>query len=152
MANKILSQARFWEDKSLQELSSEEWESLCDGCGKCCLHKLQDEETEELFFTSIACSKLDLEKCRCSVYETRLKHVPMCLDLSPDNIAEVDWLPNSCAYRLVSEGKALPAWHYLVSGSRHSVHEAQMSVKDRAISEVDIDEDDWDLYVIDELS
>jgi uncharacterized cysteine cluster protein YcgN (CxxCxxCC family) len=152
MADSSGANASFWLEKSLSELTAEEWESLCDGCGKCCLHKLQDEDTEELFFTSIACSKLDLEKCRCSVYETRLEHVPMCLDLSPDNIDEVEWLPNSCAYRLVGEGKALPSWHHLVSGSKRTVHEAQMSVKDRAISEADVDDDDWDVYIIDGLS
>jgi uncharacterized cysteine cluster protein YcgN (CxxCxxCC family) len=145
------SHAPFWEVKKLAEMSASEWESLCDGCAKCCLHKLQDEETDEIFYTSVACAKLDLETCRCSVYEDRLRYVPDCLDLVQENLEELEWLPDSCAYRLVSEGRALPQWHHLVSGEKNSVHKAGMSVRGRVVSEHDVAEDELELYIIDEF-
>jgi uncharacterized cysteine cluster protein YcgN (CxxCxxCC family) len=145
------AQAPFWERKKLAELSASEWESLCDGCAKCCLHKLQDEDTDEVFYTSVACAKLDLETCRCTVYEDRLKYVPDCLDLIQENLNELGWLPDSCAYRLVAEGRSLPQWHPLVSGERKSVHKAGMSVLGRVVSEGDVAEDELELYIIDEF-
>ena len=145
------SHAPFWEVKKLAEMSASEWESLCDGCAKCCLHKLQDEETDEIFYTSVACAKLDLETCRCSVYEDRLRYVPDCLDLVQENLEELEGLPDSCAYRLVSEGRALPQWHHLGSGEKNSVHKAGMSVRGRVVSEHDVAEDELELYIIDEF-
>ena len=145
------AQAPFWERKKLAEMSASEWESLCDGCAKCCLHKLQDEDTDEVFYTSVACAKLDLETCRCTVYEDRLKYVPDCLDLIQENLNELGWLPDSCAYRLIAEGRSLPQWHPLVSGEKNSVHKAGMSVLGRVVPESDVAEDDLELYIIDEF-
>lgn len=145
------SEARFWKSKALADLSASEWESLCDGCGKCCLHKLQDEETDEVFYTSVACEKLNLETCRCAVYQERLSYVPDCLDLVKENLSDLTWLPASCAYRLVSENKALPSWHPLVSGDKNTIHERGMSVRHRAVSESEVDEDELELYIIEEF-
>jgi len=144
-------ESRFWEDKSLAQMTSQEWESLCDGCAKCCLHKLQDEDTDDIYYTSVACAKLDLETCRCSVYQERLKHVPDCLDLIQEDLSQLDWLPESCAYRCIAEGRTLPDWHHLVSGNRDTVHQMGMSVKNRAVSEDDVSEDELELYIIDEF-
>ena len=142
--------APFWKRLSLTELSNAQWESLCDGCGKCCLHKLQDEDTEELVFTSISCQYLDVEACRCKVYKERTNYVPECLDLRPENLEEiVPWLPHTCAYRLVYEGEELPSWHPLVCGDTQLIHVQHISVKDKAISECQVDEDDWQDYIID---
>lgn len=127
----------FWRTKTLEEMSKDEWESLCDGCGKCCLHKLRDEDTDEVHHTNVACRLLDLETCRCSEYATRFRKVPDCVSLSPALLREIDWLPPSCAYRLVREGKDLPFWHPLRSGSDESVHEAGISGRGRIVSERD---------------
>ena len=144
-------EAAFWTQVALQDMTPQQWESLCDGCGKCCLHKLEDEETDELFFTSVACRHLNLETCRCSVYEERLKHVPDCVTLRPDNLDELVYLPSTCAYRLIYEGQELPAWHPLLSGDQNSVHAAHVSVRGKVISEEQINEEDLDLYIIDKL-
>lgn len=124
----------YWDNKSLTDLSQSEWESLCDGCGRCCLHKLEDEDTGELYYTRVACRQLDLETCRCSSYATRTEKVPGCLDLrhAPEAMA---WLPSSCAYKLRQNGESLPSWHPLVSGSPKSVHEANISVRRFALLE-----------------
>lgn len=151
MADKVRP-VDFWRRKTLAEMTAEEWESLCDGCAKCCLHKLQDEDTDEVFYTSVACTQLNLATCRCKVYENRLAHVADCLDLVQENLGELSWLPSSCAYRLVTENKDLPEWHPLVSGRDDSVHSAGMSVLGRAISENDVDEDELELFIIDEFS
>ena len=127
--------APFWQRKTLAEMTPEEWESLCDGCGKCCLHKIQYEDTGELFYTNVACKLLDLGTCKCSRYETRQRYVPDCVQLSPDNIAELAWMPSTCAYRLLSEGKDLPDWHPLVTGDPGSVHRAGQSVLGRCVPE-----------------
>ena len=119
----------FWEEKSLEEMNHEEWESLCDGCGKCCLQKLEDEDTGEIHYTALACSLLDVETCRCKDYEQRHKKIPQCIKLNPERIHEFGFLPRTCAYRLLSEGKALPQWHPLRSGSSESVHDQGISVK-----------------------
>ncbi len=142
---------KFWTHLSLQEMDTQQWESLCDGCGKCCLHKLEDEDSGELCFTSVACEFLDLDACRCSVYQERLKHVPDCVSLRPENLSEFAYLPSTCAYRLIYEGQGLPDWHPLVSGDPYSVHAAHVSVRGKAISEAEVDEEDLDLYIIDNL-
>lgn len=131
----------FWRQKSLSEMSSEEWESLCDGCGKCCLVKLIDDETEELQHTRVACELLDIGACRCGDYANRHTIVPDCIKLDPAAIEELSWLPETCAYRLVADGKDLAAWHPLVSGDPESVHAAGISVRAWAISETKVDDD-----------
>jgi uncharacterized protein len=125
---------RFWEEP-IDSLNREEWEALCDGCGKCCLHKLEDEATGALHATNVACRLLDRTSCRCSNYKLRRVFVPDCVRLDAAKMREIDWLPSTCAYRLRGEGKPLPAWHYLVSGSRETVHEAGVSVRGWTISE-----------------
>lgn len=125
----------FWKIKPLASMSRAEWESLCDGCGRCCLHKLRDEDTEALAHTAVACRLLDIDSCRCRDYANRRAHVPDCVKLTPRRLAGIDWLPPSCAYRLVAEGKDLPWWHPLVSGRAGTVHEAGASVRGRAVPE-----------------
>jgi hypothetical protein len=124
-----------WWKKPLSELSDEQWEALCDGCGKCCLHKLQDEETDEVFYTEIACRLLDLGSCKCSNYLKRWTFVPDCIGLSASQIGRMSWLPSTCAYRLRNEGKDLPWWHPLVSGDPETVHQAGISVRGRCVPE-----------------
>lgn len=125
----------FWKTKTLAEMNAAEWESLCDGCGRCCLHKLRDDDTQELAWTNVACRLLDADTCQCSDYARRRRRVPDCVRLTPAGLAEIDWLPPSCAYRLVQEGRDLAWWHPLVSGSPATVHEAGVSVRGRVIDE-----------------
>lgn len=125
----------FWKLKTLGDMSREEWESLCDGCGKCCLHKLEDEDSGEIHYTSVACRLLDLDEVRCTNYAERARWVATCTLLTPDNVGALGWLPATCAYRLVNEGKDLPDWHPLVSGTRDSVHAAGISVRGWAVAE-----------------
>ncbi|MEM7619800.1 MAG: YcgN family cysteine cluster protein [Pseudomonadota bacterium] len=126
---------KFWQKKLLSQMSSEEWEALCDGCGLCCLIKLEDEDTGETFHTKLTCHLLDIGRCRCSDYQNRHKRVADCLRLSPENIKDFDWLPNTCAYKLIAEGKELYCWHPLVSGSAETVHDFGISVRDWALNE-----------------
>jgi uncharacterized cysteine cluster protein YcgN (CxxCxxCC family) len=126
---------RFWE-LPLASLSPEEWEGLCDGCGKCCLHKVEDEDSGRIWPTNVACKLLDLKTARCADYRARRKYVPDCLRLTPKLAAELEWLPETCAYRRRADGEALPEWHYLLSGDRDAVHRAGASVIGKAISEV----------------
>lgn len=125
----------FWENKSLAQMTDQEWESLCDGCARCCLLKLEDEDTGELHFTSVSCHQLDTETCRCKDYPNRKFLVPECLLVRQMKIDEYSWLPETCAYRLISEGKSLPVWHPLLSGKSSSVQAAGISVSGYAISE-----------------
>jgi len=131
---------RFWKEKPLHRLSRDEWESLCDGCGKCCLHKLEDEETGEIYPTNVACRLLDRRAGCCRDYPNRRRFVPDCVRLTPTKLDQLDWLPASCAYRLVRDGEPLPDWHHLVSGSRETVHEAGQSVRGWTVSEDDAGE------------
>jgi uncharacterized cysteine cluster protein YcgN (CxxCxxCC family) len=125
----------FWKRKRLAEMTPEEWESLCDGCGRCCLLKLEDEDTQEILYTRLACKLLDIGTCRCGSYETRHQKVPDCVRLTPESAGTLEWLPPSCAYRLVANGEDLAWWHPLVSGDPETVHQAGISVRDFAISE-----------------
>lgn len=141
---------RFWETKPMNKLNKREWEALCDGCGKCCLNKLEDDDGD-VALTRIACRLLDNESCLCSNYTMRHEFVPECIVLTPKTILDhLYWLPQTCAYRLVHEGKPLYDWHPLVSGDPNSVHDAGMSMKGRTLSEVTVDEDDWDDHIIEE--
>jgi|YNPMSStandDraft_1061717.scaffolds.fasta_scaffold10835_1 uncharacterized cysteine cluster protein YcgN (CxxCxxCC family) len=125
----------FWRRKTLAQMTRAEWESLCDGCGRCCLHKLRDADTGRLHHTNVACRLLDLHACRCSDYAHRQARVPDCVRLTPARVARLDWLPSSCAYRLLQEGKDLPPWHPLVCGDPEAVHRAGASVRGRAVPE-----------------
>jgi uncharacterized cysteine cluster protein YcgN (CxxCxxCC family) len=132
---------RFWEDKSLGEMSRDEWESLCDGCGRCCLRKLEDEDTGEIAYTDVSCRLLDTASCRCRNYGRRLDLVEDCVRLTPKRLEQLRWMPSTCAYRLLYEGKPLPDWHPLLSGSATSVHAAGISVRGRATSEEHVHDD-----------
>ena len=130
----------FWASKSLSEMSDSEWESLCDGCALCCMHKVEDEDTGEVFYTDVACKLLDLGTCRCTDYARRTELVADCLRLTPDERAAYDWLPATCAYRRLFFGQGLPEWHPLITGRAESVHEAGISLRDEAVSERDTEE------------
>ncbi|MEL7166271.1 MAG: YcgN family cysteine cluster protein [Pseudomonadota bacterium] len=142
---------RFWERKRLDQMSQAEWEALCDGCGKCCLNKLEDEDSGQVVLTRVACRLLDDSTCRCAHYENRHQFVPDCIVLSPQTIDEhMYWLPQTCAYRLLHLGKGLPAWHPLITGRAESVHEAGVSMRDRTVSEFDTPDEEWEDHVIEE--
>ena len=132
--------SRFWEDKPLAAMTRPEWESLCDGCGKCCLHKLEDEETGEVYPTNVACRLLDRRASRCKDYGNRKRFVPDCVRLTPAKLETMDWLPGSCAYRLLAVGRPLPDWHHLNTGDPESVHAAGMSTRGWTVSEDDAGE------------
>lgn len=138
----------FWRAKSLEEMTQEEWESLCDGCGKCCLHKLEDEDSGDVFYTKVACQYLDLNACRCGEYAQRKSLVPDCITLKVEDVEDLFWLPETCAYRLLAENKPLFDWHPLVSGDRNSIHKAGVSIKGKVISEKDVNPDDLEEYVV----
>lgn len=144
--------APFWKTKTLEEMTAPEWESLCDGCGKCCLSKLEDEDTGEIYFTSVGCRLFDAGTCRCSDYPNRQKKVSDCVGLNPANVRTISWLPKTCGYRLVAEGRDLYAWHHLISGDRDSVHEAGISMRGRVEAlETDLgDAQDYVDYILDE--
>ena len=132
----------FWKTKNMAEMSPAEWESLCDSCGKCCCIRLEDEDTADIYVTDVACKLFDPVSCRCSDYPNRSQKVPDCVTLTPDNVAALKWMPKTCSYRLVSEGKDLPDYHHLVSGSRETIHEVGMSVQGAVTSEVLVSEDE----------
>ncbi|MCA0205609.1 YcgN family cysteine cluster protein [Pararhodobacter sp.] len=142
---------RFWERVPLNKMTPAEWEALCDGCGKCCLNKLEDADTGEVWFTRIACRLFDDATCRCANYEIRKSIVPECVVLTPDTLADISyWMPKSCAYRRLNEGRGLADWHPLVSGSAATVHEGGHSVQGQTLGEFEIPEEDWEDYIIDE--
>jgi hypothetical protein len=143
-----IEQERFWKRKRLGEMTADEWESLCDGCGLCCLIKLEDDDTSERFHTRVACKLLDLGKCRCTDYARRHERMPDCLELTAETVRQIDWLPRTCAYRLIDERKDLYWWHPLVSGDPATVHEAGVSVRDWAVSERRVREAAFHRYII----
>lgn len=130
----------FWRTKTLAEMSDSEWESLCDGCGQCCKVKLENARTGEVVDTEVACKLLDLRTCRCSDYANRQAKVPGCLRLTPRLVPELAWLPETCAYRLVDQGRDLPEWHHLQCGDPEAVHRAGISVLGKVFSEADIED------------
>lgn len=146
-----MGQKPFWESLTLAEMNEAQWEALCDGCGKCCLVKLRDEDTDALAFTNLACRLLDCESCRCTDYPNRLSRVSDCVKLSQANLPMIDFMPPSCAYRRLQEGRGLPDWHPLISGTPDSVHQAGRSVRGRVVPETQITEADvdWAAHIVD---
>jgi len=136
---------KFWQTIPLDEMTEAQWESLCDGCGKCCLEKLEDAETHQIVYTNVACKLLDLDRCRCRDYPRRSERVPDCIRLTPARLHHPYWLPERCAYRLIAEGRPLPAWHPLVTGDPESVVAAGESMRGRAVSETEVDDLEWHL-------
>ena len=138
----------FWR-RPLSSLTPSEWESLCDGCGRCCLVKLEDEDTAQVLYTDVSCTLYDAGACRCANYPQRQSRVPDCIKLTPEALDEIGWLPPTCAYRLAADGQDLPWWHHLVSGSRDTVHEAGVSVRGKvAASEDDVPVDDLPEHIV----
>ena len=138
----------FWETKTLEEMSTAEWEALCDGCGRCCLNKLEDEDTGEIVLTRLACALLDIGQCRCSDYPNRFAKMPDCINLTPEKVRSLTWLPATCGYRRVKEGRGLAWWHPLVSGDPETVHQAGISVRGFARSEKGVKEHNFVRYII----
>ena len=132
----------FWERKRLEQMTAGEWESLCDGCGLCCLIRFEDEDSGEIIPTRVSCRLFDGDACGCKDYANRKAHVPDCIKLTPWNIDDLPWMPRSCAYRRLNEGKPLPVWHPLLTGDRESVHEAGVSVRGQTIDEATLEEPD----------
>jgi uncharacterized cysteine cluster protein YcgN (CxxCxxCC family) len=146
---KLADKVPFWKQKPLEELNPAEWESLCDGCGRCCLVKLDDEESGEIHFTDVTCKLFNPNTCRCADYAHRRRRVHDCIKLTPDNVRTLSWLPPSCAYRLIAEGRDLAWWHPLVSGSQTSVHEAGVSVRGRVeLSEKEVQLADYPDHIV----
>lgn len=144
---------RYWEKKPLTKMSQPEWEALCDGCGKCCLNKLEDEDSGVVALTRVACRLLDDASCRCVHYENRHQFVPDCIVMTPDNIdTHAYWLPETCAYRLLYQGNPLPDWHPLLTGTADSVHQAGVSVQGQTVSEFDTPFEEWEDHIIEEQS
>ena len=142
---------KFWETVPLSKMTTPEWEALCDGCGKCCLNKIEYEDTGEVEYTRVACRLLDNETCRCSNYARRFEFVPECIRLNPKTLKKISyWLPATCAYKLLQQGKPLPDWHPLVTGDPNSTHTSGQSMRGQTVSEVTVDEDDWVDYIIQE--
>ncbi|MGX9355354.1 YcgN family cysteine cluster protein [Roseobacteraceae bacterium S113] len=143
--------ARFWERKRLAQMNAREWEALCDGCGKCCMNKLEDEDSGEVALTRVACRLFDDQSCRCAQYEIRRQFVPECIQLTPETIeTHAYWLPSTCAYKLLWEGKALFDWHPLITGTAQSVHDAGVSMQGRTVPEFEISDEDWEDHIIEE--
>lgn len=140
--------SKFWQTKKIEEMSDQEWESLCDGCGKCCLVKLEDYDNGEIYTTNVACKLLAIESCRCTDYAGRQTLVDDCVKLDRDNIKSLSWLPESCSYKLIAAGKPLPDWHHLLSGNRDSLHAAGASVRHLAVSELEVQDSDIEDHII----
>ena len=140
-------QPEFWKHKKIEDLSNEEWEALCDMCGWCCLHKFTDKDGNT-HYTNIVCKKYDLEKCRCTNYEKRSEIIPNCVPLTPDKTYEFNWLPNTCAYRLIAENKPLPQWHHLIHGDTSLMHKLHMSIKYFSVPEDKIDPEKIEDYIL----
>ncbi|MEJ2116966.1 MAG: YcgN family cysteine cluster protein [Alphaproteobacteria bacterium] len=138
----------FWKTKSLDEMSPAEWESLCDGCGRCCLIKLEDEDTGDLIYTRVACRLLDIGSCRCGSYADRQTLVPDCVQLTPEGARDLPWLPATCAYRLIAQGLDLPWWHPLVAGEPDTLHEAGISVRSFAVGEERVKNNKFERFII----
>ena len=139
----------FWERNPLNKMTDDEWEALCDGCGRCCLNKLEDPDTGHVALTRIACRLLDNESCRCAQYDIRHQFVPECIRMTSETIAKhAYWLPNTCAYKLLHEGKKLPDWHPLLTGTQQSVHAAGISVQGWSIPEFEVPEDEWEDHIV----
>ncbi|WP_395006550.1 YcgN family cysteine cluster protein [Cypionkella sp.] len=142
---------KFWETIPLKKMTAPEWEALCDGCGKCCLNKIEYEDTGEVEYTRVACRLLDNETCQCSNYANRFQFVPECIRLNPKTLNRIAyWLPNSCAYKLLNQGKPLPEWHPLVTADPESTHSSGNSLRGQTVSEASVSEDEWDDYIIQE--
>lgn len=139
----------FWKTTPLVEMTTAQWESLCDGCGQCCLVKLEDADSGELFYTDVVCHLLDQDACRCGNYQQRCMLVPDCIKLTPDNLDDLCWMPDDCAYRRLAEGRDLAWWHPLVSGSAATVHESGASVRGKVVSESEVDPDEIENHVVD---
>ena len=142
-------QTPFWQEKRLVDMSMEQWEALCDGCGKCCLVQLEDEDSGQRCFTDLACKYFNIEQGGCTAYEQRSQKMPTCVKLTPQNLAEVYWLPMTCAYRLINEGKQLPAWHPLLTGNKKSVAESGHAMAGRVIPILAVDEENWEDHIVD---
>ena len=144
-----MSAAPFWERKALREMTAQEWESLCDGCGRCCLLKLLDEDSGRVDYTDVACRLLDVGSCRCVDYPNRRRRVRDCVRLTPEKLEELTWMPSTCAYRLLHEGRPLYWWHPLVSGDPDSVRAAGISVAGRVVSEKQVRDEDLEDHIVD---
>ena len=144
-----MTDKEFWETKKLTEFTKEEWESVCDRCGKCCLLKLIDQDTEEVHYTTVSCHLLNTKNCECSNYEKRKSIVPDCIKLSPENLNQLHWMPNSCSYRLLNEGKSLPVWHPLIQNSRNKMDSENHSIINKVISEEKINKKYIGNYIFD---
>ena len=142
------SSGRFWEHKTLTEMSSVEWEKLCDGCAQCCRLKFHDEDTEELSVTPVVCGLLDIPSCQCTHYPQRHELVESCIRITPDNVGDLDWLPDTCAYRLIDEGKKLHEWHPLIAGDRKQMDALGISVIDQVVSERDVHPEDLEYQLV----
>ena len=148
MSESSVLRDHFWEHYPLSALSGAEWEALCDGCGRCCLHKLEYEDCGEIDYTDVACKMLDTDTAKCRDYPGRKTHVPDCVQLTPENVGAINWLPPTCAYRRLHEGRDLPRWHPLLSGDPARVQRARISVIGRVLSETEVNEEDIEEHVI----
>ncbi|GHA29429.1 UPF0260 protein [Devosia pacifica] len=139
----------FWEEKSLNEMTDSEWEALCDGCGRCCLIKLEDEDSGEIITSDVHCRLLDGDQCTCSDYPNRQQKVPDCIKLTPQNILEIKWIPRTCAYRRLAEGRGLPWWHPLLTGTMQTVEDVGVSVRGKTFNETEVAPDEWERHAVD---
>jgi uncharacterized protein len=144
----MTEQEPFWRNRSLADMTEQQWESLCDGCARCCMIKLQDEDTDEVFYTALVCDLLDEDTCRCTRYPQRHQLVPDCVVLTPERASEFHWLPKSCAYRTLAEGRELAWWHPLVSGRAETVVEAGISVHGRVVPEAAVHQDEHEDMIV----